>query len=208
MADDVCEDFPLFPLSLVALPGELVPLHIFEDRYKTMMSQCLEEGTEFGIVWMSDDGLREIGCACEIERVLERMDDGRLNLLARGTRPFRVLERQAHLPYPAGVIEFVRDSRDELDAGLAGDARAAYADLVRRATDREPEDQELEEMGAYDMAATVDFGLDAKQGLLDLRSENARLRLVTRLFRAATKRLDFVDRAQARARSNGKVRFG
>ena len=63
-------------------------------------------------------------------------------------------------------------------------------------------------MGAYDMAATVDFGLDAKQGLLDLRSENARLRLVTRLFRAATKRLDFVDRAQARARSNGKVRFG
>jgi hypothetical protein len=58
------------------------------------------------------------------------------------------------------------------------------------------------------MAATVDFGLDAKQGLLDLRSENARLRLATRLFNAAIKRLDFVERAQARARSNGKVRFG
>ena len=208
MADEVLEDFPLFPLSLVALPGELVPLHIFEERYKTMMTECLDAGTEFGIVWMSDDGLREIGCACEIERVLERMEDGRLNLLARGTRPFRVLERQAHLPYPAGVVEFVSDSGDELDAQVAGDARAAYADLVRRATDREPEDQELAEMGAYDMAATVDFGLDAKQGLLDLRSENARLKLVTRLFRAATKRLDFVDRAQARARSNGKVRFG
>ena len=63
-------------------------------------------------------------------------------------------------------------------------------------------------MGAYEMAATVEFGLEAKQGLLDLRSENARLRLVTRLFRAAAKRLDFVERAQARARSNGKVRFG
>ena len=63
-------------------------------------------------------------------------------------------------------------------------------------------------MTAYEMAATVDFGLDAKQGLLDLRSENARLRLVTRLFRAASKRLDFIERAQARARSNGKVRFG
>ncbi len=205
---DLREDFPLFPLSLVALPGELVPLHIFEERYKTMMSECLEAGTEFGIVWMADDGLREIGCACEIERVLERMEDGRLNLLARGTRPFRVIERQGHLAYPAGVIEFVSDSADELDEQVAGDARAAYADLVRRATDRDPEDQELAEMGAYDMAATVDFGLDAKQGLLDLRSENARLKLVTRLFRAATKRLDFVDRAQARARSNGKVRFG
>jgi Lon protease-like protein len=207
MADEVT-DFPLFPLALVALPGELVPLHIFEERYKTMMGECLEAGTEFGIVWMADDGLKEIGCACAIERVLERMDDGRMNLLARGTRPFRVLERQAHLPYPAGIVEFVHDGVDEPDPTLAGDARAAYADLVKRATDREPEDAELEEMGAYDMAATVDFGLDAKQGLLDLRSENARLKLVTRLFRAATKRLDFVDRAQARARSNGKVRFG
>ena len=79
---------------------------------------------------------------------------------------------------------------------------------MRRATDRDPTADELAEMNSYDMAATVDFGVDAKQGLLDLRSENARLKLVTRLFRAASKRLDFVDRAQARARSNGKVRFG
>jgi Lon protease-like protein len=208
MAAHPTRDFPLFPLGLVALPGEMIPLHIFEERYKTMMNECLREDREFGIVWLSDDGLREIGCACEIDRVLERMDDGRMNLLARGTRPFRVLERQSHLPYPAGVIEFVADRVDAPDSKLAGEARAAYADLVRRATDREPEDQELAQMGAYDMAATVDFGLDAKQGLLDLRSENARLRLVTRLFRAAMKRLDFVDRAQARARSNGKVRLG
>ena len=62
-------------------------------------------------------------------------------------------------------------------------------------------------MTAYQMAATVDFGLDAKQGLLDLRSENARLRLVTRLFRAAMKRMDFIERARERARSNGRVRF-
>ena len=62
-------------------------------------------------------------------------------------------------------------------------------------------------MTAYQMAATVDFGLAAKQGLLDLRSENARLRLVTRLFRAAMKRLDFIERARERARSNGRVRF-
>jgi Lon protease-like protein len=208
MAEPVSREFPLFPLGLVALPGELVPLHIFEDRYKTMMSECLDGEREFGIVWLSDDGLRDVGCAMRIERVLERMDDGRMNLLARGTRPFRVLERQGHLPYPAGVIEFVEDRGGDPDAELAGVARAAYADLVKRATDREPEADELDQMGAYDMAATVDFGLDAKQGLLDLRSENARLRLVTRLFRAASKRLDFVDRAQARARSNGKVRFG
>jgi hypothetical protein len=105
------------------------------------------------------------------------------------------------------VVEFLDDREGEIDADVAQAAHEAYADLVRRATDRDPTAEELAELDAYAMAATVDFGLDAKQGLLDLRSENARLRLVTRLFRAAIKRLDFVDRAQERARSNGRVRL-
>jgi Lon protease-like protein len=208
MPDQPSRDFPLFPLGIVALPGELVPLHIFEERYKTMMNECLRDEKEFGIVWLSDDGLRENGCACSIEKVIERMEDGRMNLLTRGTRPFRVLERQSELAYPAGIVQFLEDRDEELDSELADRAHEAYAELVQRATDNEPEPSELAEMGAYAMAATVDFGPDAKQGLLDLRSENARLRLLTRLFHAATKRLDLIDRAQERAQSNGKVRFG
>ena len=200
-------DFPLFPLGIVALPSELVPLHIFEERYKTMMARCLEEESEFGIVWLADDGLREVGCACEIAEVLERMPDGRLNLVARGTRAFRIEARQEELAYPAGTVEFLEDREEETDADAATEAHAAYAELVSQATDREPDEEEIGGMTAYEMAATVEFGLDAKQGLLDLRSETARMRLVTRLFRAAIKRLDFIDRAQARARSNGKVHF-
>jgi Lon protease-like protein len=200
-------DFPLFPLGLVALPSELIPLHIFEDRYKLMIGRCQEEESEFGIVWMADDGLRDIGCACEIAEVLQELDDGRINLIARGTRPFRIEARQEELPYPAGAVEFLDDREEDADAEAAGRAHAAYADLVRKATDRTPDPEEIGTMTAYQMAATVEFGLDAKQGLLDLRSEAARLRLVTRLFRAAIKRLDFIERAQARARSNGKVHF-
>lgn len=208
MPERLSRNFPLFPLGIVALPGELVPLHIFEERFKTMMNECIRDESEFGIVWLSDEGLREVGCACAIERVLERMEDGRMNLLTRGTRPFRVLERQGELAYPAGVIEFLDDREEEVEPELQGTAQEAYAELVRRATDNEPNEAELAMMDAYAMAATVDFGPDAKQGLLDLRSENARLRLVTRLFHAAAKRLDLIDRAQERARSNGKVRFG
>lgn len=207
MADEIVQEFPLFPLELVALPSELVPLHIFEERYRTMIGACLDGEAEFGIVWMADDGLRDIGCACEIDRVLERMEDGRMNIVARGTRPFRIVERQGHLAYPAGVVEFLVDRPETVDDDVVSAAHDAYAELVRHATDQDPEAVELAELDAYGMAATVDFGLEAKQGLLDLRSENARLRLVTRLFLAATRRLDFVDRAQARARSNGKVRF-
>jgi Lon protease-like protein len=208
MSSDPVRDFPLFPLGIVALPGEVVPLHIFEERYKTMMERCLVDGSEFGIVWLSDDGLREVGCACEITEVVERDEEGRLNILTRGTRPFRLLEREDHLPYPAGAVEFLSDREEAVDDSLAALARETYAELVQRATDNRPEPLELAKMSAYDMAATVDFGLDAKQGLLDMRSENARLRLITRLFRAAMKRMEFVSHAQARARSNGKVRFG
>jgi Lon protease-like protein len=201
------KDFPLFPLGLVALPSELVPLHIFEERYKTMMARCLEEESEFGIVWLADDGLRPIGCACEIAEVLERMPDGRLNLVARGTRPFRIRARQDELAYPAGTVEFLDDHAEEVDQGAAEAAHTAYADLVEQATDRVPDPEEIGGMTAYEMAATVEFGLDAKQGLLDLRSETARLKLLLRLFRAAVRRLDYVERAEARAKSNGKVRF-
>jgi Lon protease-like protein len=208
MPDRTARDFPIFPLGLVALPHEYVPLHIFEARYRTMFAECLERETEFGIVWATEDGLRAVGCACEITKVIERMEDGRLNVLTRGTRPFRIIAEQDDLPYPAATVEFLEDKLEVPDAGVSDAARAAYAELVVEATDSEPDEEELASKTAYEMAATVDFGLDAKQGLLDLRSENARLRLATRLFKAAVKRLDFVERAQARARSNGKVRFG
>ncbi len=208
MPDRTVRDFPIFPLGLVALPHEYVPLHIFEPRYRTMFAECLERDSEFGIVWASDDGLRATGCACEITKVIERMADGRLNVLTRGTRPFRIVEQQEDLPYPAATIEFLEDKLEDPDPAISDAAHAAYAALVVEATDNEPDEDELATKTAYEMAATVDFGLDAKQGLLDLRSENARLRLATRLFKAAVKRLDFVERAQARARSNGKVRFG
>jgi Lon protease-like protein len=201
-------ELPLFPLGLVALPTELVPLHIFEERYKTMIGECVERETEFGILWLGDDGLRSTGCAVLVDRVLEQLPDGRMNIVCRGTRPFRLVRRVEDRPYPSGFVDWLPDRREEPDPATLEAARAAYRDLVERATDEPPDAERLAGMDAYAMAATVDFGLDAKQGLLDLRSENARLRLVTRLFRAAIKRLELVDRAQERARSNGKVRFG
>ena len=167
----------------------------------------LEEEGEFGIVWVADDGLRDVGCACEVAEVLEHMPDGRMNLVARGTRAFRIEARQEELAYPAGTVEFLEDEEEPIDPEAATAAHEAYAELVEQATDRTPDRDEIAAMSAYEMAATVEFGLDAKQGLLDLRSESARLKLVARLFRAAIKRLDFVERAQARARSNGKVHF-
>jgi Lon protease-like protein len=205
---EVVQDFPLFPLGLVALPHEHVPLHIFEPRYRTMFAHCIETESEFGIVWAGEEGVREVGCAMDVTRVLEELEDGRLNVLTTGTRVFRVVEETDGLPYPAGTVAFLEDRPEDVEASVLDAAHDAYRRLVEEATDHDPQPREIEELDAYAMAATVDFGLEAKQALLDLRSETARLRLVTRLFRAATRRLEFVERAQVRARSNGKVRFG
>ncbi len=202
------EGFPLFPLGIVALPTESVPLHVFEDRYKRMIERCLRDDREFGIVWLSEDELKPIGCACEIERVMERDEEGNMDILARGIRPFRLLERQDDYPYPAGIVEPLEDSEEEPDPDAALTARELYAELVEQATDKRLSEEELAGLDAYAMAGTVEFGPEGKQELLELRSENARMRLLTLLFRAAIKRLELVDRAQARARSNGKVRFG
>ncbi len=207
MSAAVERGFPLFPLPLVALPSEYLPLHIFEARYRTMVAECLELERELGIIWLADDELKPIGCAVAIDRVLERMDDGRLNILTRGTRPFRLVERQDDLPYPAGTVEFLADREEEPDEVAARAARDAYTTLVIEATDSPPDAERVAAMTAYELASSVEFGLEAKQGLLELRSENARLRLVARLLRAAHKRLELVDRAEVRARSNGKVRF-
>jgi len=119
-----------------------------------------------------------------------------------------LLERQDELPYPAGTVEFLADAEEAPDEEAASVAREHYRDLVEQATDRSMTAAELAELDAYGMAATVEFGVDAKQELLELRSENARLRLLTLLLRAAIKRLELVERAEERARSNGKVRFG
>jgi Lon protease-like protein len=207
--------FPLFPLGIVALPSEGVPLHIFEDRYRRMIEHCLEgePGTldrAFGIVWLSDEELKSIGCACEVEQVLERLDDGRMNILVRGMRPFRLLQRQDDLPYPAGLIEFLGEDEPDVDpddAAAAGAARELYRQLVKQATDRDLDGPELQDMDAYRMAATVEFAADSKQELLELRSEGARMRLLADMLREALERLALLERAQARARSNGKVRF-
>ena len=204
---EVEERFPLFPLGLVILPTEVVPLHIFEDRYKLMIGSCIEDETEFGIVWLAEGGLREVGCTARVAQVLERMEDGRMNILVRGERPFQLVTRIEDMPYPAGDVEFLEDDDAGIDEELAAEARESYADLVELVTDERPGTDQLAELSAYGMAATIELSPEPKQALLEERSEDARMRVVGELFGLARARLEKAEEAQEAARSNGKVRF-
>jgi Lon protease-like protein len=201
------ERFPLFPLGLVLLPGEAVPLHIFEERYKLMIGECLEEGREFGIIWLADDALKDVGCSARITQVLERFDDGRMNIVVEGTGPFRLERRIGDLAYPAGDIELLDDD-SEADESALERARTGYADLVEQVTGTRPEPQTLSELSAYGMAATLDIALAAKQTLLELRSEPARLEQLEALFAEAIKRIKTAARVAEQASGNGHLKPG
>jgi Lon protease-like protein len=201
-------DLPLFPLSIVALPGEALPLHLFEERYKELGARCIAEDREFGIVLIDDDGPRAVGCAVRVTDVLQEFDDGRLDVMTRGTRPFRVIEEHHRHRYASAVVEFLDDEPEELDHDAAAAVRQAYASLANQATEHHVTPADLMAATAYELAASVDFAAEAKQQLLESRSENARLRQLLALLRAALKRLEFADMAQVRGASNGVVRFG
>jgi len=199
------ERFPLFPLGLVLLPGEVVPLHIFEERYKTMIDECLEQGTEFGIVWSGDDGIRDVGCAAEVAQLIERTEDGRMNILVKGTRRFALERRVEDMAYPAGDVTWVDDSDATEGAEAGAAARKAYADLVERVTETRPDEEDLTALDAYGMASTIAFDPGEKQSLLELLGEDERMRLLARLCTTALENLIRSQEAAERAATNGKV---
>jgi Lon protease-like protein len=206
---ETLDRFPLFPLGIVLLPSEVVPLHIFEERYKTMIAECRGDDREFGIVWLSDDGLRTVGCTARVTQVLAEFDDGRTNILVTGGKPFRLLRRIDDMAYPAGEIELLEETQgapeDDAEAALAAEARERYADLVEQVTDERPSADDLEDLDAFGMAATIEFDAGSKQELLELLSERERLAYVRDLFVKTMKRLAQSEEAGELARSNGRI---
>ncbi len=110
-------ELPLFPLNLVFFPGTELPLHIFEPRYRLMINECYEQGTPFGIVLARPESqpLHEepyqVGTMAEIE-ALDRLADGRMNLIARGVQRFRILSQHREKPYLSGVVEVYNDATE------------------------------------------------------------------------------------------------
>jgi hypothetical protein len=111
------------------------------------------------------------------------------------------------MPYPAGEVEMLDDVEAELESDLAAEARERYADLVEQVTDERPAADDLEELDAYGMAATIEFDAAPKQELLELRSEPERLEQVRDLFISTMKRIADSEQAVELARSNGHIRF-
>jgi Lon protease-like protein len=107
---------PLFPLGVVLLPGTLLPLHIFEARYKEMIGECLAENREFGIVYFSGDEINRIGCSAQIVKLLKTYDNGEMDIITVGTNRFFIKELDETQEYfQAKIVLFDDDPEEETE---------------------------------------------------------------------------------------------
>ncbi|MDB5064534.1 MAG: hypothetical protein JWM18_968 [Chloroflexi bacterium] len=197
-------EIPLFPLSVVLFPHMPLPLHIFEDRYRQMMRDCEEEGTSFGVVAIRE-GVEAFGPATPHPvgtlaqlRTVEKLDDGRYNLLVVGASRFRVVGVSTRKPYLVGEVEYLQDAdggervSTELTRQVVTAFRA-YADTLRQLAGQDPAGIELPddpELLSYLVAATLQVEVSRRQELLEMDAARERLRGCLALLRREAVLLD------------------
>jgi Lon protease-like protein len=188
----------LFPLETVLLPLERIPLHIFELRYQELIGECLHEQSEFGLLLEDDKGSRNIGTRAKVVEVLDRFDDGRLNIVVEGGERFRVVRETEGRVFRTAEVEAVVDHEAAAEPALRHRALELYRGLSQIAEIEIDEPSSDAADLSFELAARVDFGAQRKQDLLELRSERERLRVVTSLLERASEAIT-VERAVAEA---------
>jgi len=196
---------PLFLLPVSACPMELVPLHIFEPRYKAMIADCLSAqetggGGEFVIALASASGMASIGAIMKLVKVMKRYDDGRLDILTQGRRRCLICETPSECLYRMAEVSPYEDERGDWSEALANEAFNLHRALLQLMTGTQPEASMYAGVAhlSFLLAATIGLEHQAKQSLLELRSENERLR---RMIEHMTVLMTQVEQVQLAARS-------
>jgi len=195
----------LFPLGIVLLPTEQIPLHIFEERYQELIGECLDLEQEFGLVYADDEGLREVGTRALVTEVLDRFDDGRLNIVVEGGERFRLVQLTEGRSYQTGLVEPVEDEADAADPEDADHALKLFHRLVEL-TGAEVEEPSLAaEQLSFELAGRFEFAPELKQKLLQLTSERQRMHLLAEILAGAAVAVERERDIANRAQGNGKV---
>jgi Lon protease-like protein len=199
-------DLPVFPLPLVLLPGELLPLHIFEARYRELVGRCLAGPEPFCVVLDDDAGVREVGCLARDLTVLERLADGRLNIVVSGGEPVLLgpLDEEAH-SYLSAEATLLEDDDEDLAEEEIEAALAAYTAILSEIGREDAEPLSAQPRLSYALGARIDVGIQVGQALLESRSERERLILITEALEQGRQSLRVSAERERRAVRNGKV---
>ena len=204
---------PLFPLGLVLLPQILQPLHIFEERYKLMIGECLKEDKEFGIVYFNAAAIQTAGCTAKVLKVLKHYEDGRLDILTRGQQRFTVKELFNHKAYLEARVTFFDDKAHE-DKGLSRNMAERGLNLLKQVASG------LEAEAVYDFAGKMDFksisfliagskgfSPEEKQRFLEMTSTSERLAKGVAALEKIIERMRITDEIHKIIGGNGNLGY-
>jgi ATP-dependent Lon protease len=196
---------PLFPLGIVLFPGQAVPLHIFEPRYRVMTRQCIETRSPFGIVFVHAGNIAQTGCSALIVKTLKEYEDGRSDILVVGQKPFHLVHTHNDQAYAEADIEYLEEDFDGIDAGVSAQLEKLYEQCHRVLYDEEAPRFEMEDSFslAYHIATELPLDVAFRQTLLELRSEAERQRRLAARLAEWYPHLEKRDRVRGKAAVNG-----
>jgi ATP-dependent Lon protease len=192
---------PLFPLDIVLFPGQAVPLHIFEPRYRQMTRHCIDTQSPFGIIFMQERNLAQTGCSAIIVKILKEYEDGRSDILTAGQSAFRLIRTHEEKPYLEADVEFLEEDFTEVDSAVSKrlEQLCNQCHQILYAEDAPRFETEGGISLAYHVASELPVDVAIRQGLLEIRSESVRQgRLVEHL-------VEWYEQLQKREHVRGKA---
>lgn len=174
---------PLFPLDVVLLPGTPLPLHIFEPRYREMISECLDRSQHFGVLRGKEQDLAEIGCTAEILTVTKKYPDGRMDIVTEGRARFEVLHLNQERSFLQAEVLYLHDEPDVASQQEIAQAVKLHGEIMTLAGAEPEKSFEVDEgLLSFRLAGSLPLDLDFKQALLMMKSEAERLRAIISFF--------------------------
>ena len=176
------DNIPLFPLNIVAVPKERIPLHIFEPRYKQMIKDSIKTGDPFGIVLKDDKGVKSIGCSVKIRRVLKEHPTGEYDIIVQGQQCFRIKDKvQENNQLWIGNVTYLED-QESAPADLLEKTRDQYLHILLKLGLNEDMERHMSKGRSFDFIEFINLPNKIKQQLIETNDENQRLEIINRIF--------------------------
>ena len=192
------DKIPIFPLPLVLLPGEKLPLHIFEEKYKKMIEHCLKNNKKFGIINSKNNDSLIIGCTASIEQVVGGDNESReYDILVSGVERFIVKSYNNSEDYKQAYVKTWNDIDDTIDESLLHEANVFLYEVLLKLGASSKIPQINMPKSSFEIASMLDIDKRAKKILLKSQSENDRLIVLKRILKKAIIKIDYEDPARS-----------
>ena len=202
---------PIFPLGIVMLPEQLIPLHIFEERYKLMIGECLADDKVFGIVYFDGQKMCNAGCSARIQEVLKKYPNGRLDIVTRGEHRFIVGQLDESKPYLQSTVDYFDDNPEEPDDDMLRDAHRGIM-LLNQVVGLEPYESSLDltvnpdfKSISFLVAGSTGFNAPEKQKFLEMTSTRKRLQKSVAALSRIIDRVRLTEEIQSLIGGNGSL---